>query len=234
MSNVKVVTAYVPIPVKHLNREQYMDYANRLVRTCDGKIAFFEDDKFEDLWLRKVRPHILDVPPAAPVPEDRYPDAKTNVMSHVIQHNRTTWSRRAVEEDPTIDVVIWLDLAIMKQGDFTGKKVTEDHVWDFVQRVGEYYDAGHTDIPFPGIEERKPINVHGNNWRFCGSTHIWPVRYLNAIDMCYKTELLRFLYHEKCVPLDLAIWPLVEYRSLLPFKWYKAEYDYTQLTEFPK
>ena len=100
----------------------------------------------------------------------------------------------------------------------------------FVEAVQMY---PFNDIPFPGITGRDPWLPHGNNWRFCGSTHVWPVKWLEAIHKSYCYNLRHFVHEYDCVPLDLAIWPLVEHSSGLPFKWYRAEYDNTQLRNFP-
>ena len=227
MNNVKVVSAFVPLKVKHLTAEQYHAYGDRLVRAADGHIRVFDDFPYEDCWLAKENPPMVPATPPAP---DRYETSEDFARSNVIQHSRTQWARLAVEEDPAIDVIIWLDYAVLKQGAWRNNPVKEEHIWNLIKKCEKYpFD----DIPFPGIEPVQPVNPHGNNWRFVGSTHIWPVKWLPLIDTVYKFATRRFIRHYTCTPLDLAIWPTVEQTSGLPFKFYQAEYDASQLTGFP-
>jgi hypothetical protein len=226
MPKVAVVSAFVPLNVRHLTADAYHELGQRMLDATKGRYRFFDNFPLEECWLSKENPPLV---PAAPTPSDRYATDADYVRSNIVQHSRTQWALKAWREDPTIDTIIWLDLGILKQGAHTGKPVTEDDVSQFVDAVA----ATHLDcIPFPGIEGQQPINVHGNNWRFCGSTHIWPTQLLTLIDQAYVRETRRFIREHKCTPLDLAIWPAVELHSGLPFHWYKAEYDRTQLTAF--
>ncbi|HET7641170.1 MAG TPA: hypothetical protein VFK47_20850 [Ktedonobacteraceae bacterium] len=225
-----VVTAYVPLNVKHLDAAKYHEYGERLKAACDGRLIWFDNWPLTDCWLYKEVTDPEQYSPATPTPEDRYEKPSDHTKSNIVQHSRTQWALLAKDVEPDVDVVVWLDLAILKQGAFTGKQITEDHVREFLKKVESY---PYNDIPFPGIEEKKEVLPHGNNWRFCGSTHIWPVKWLNEIDHQYRFYTKEFIRRHSAMPLDLAIWPAVEEKSGLPFKWYKAEYDYTQLTEFP-
>lgn len=215
----------------HLTGSQYKTLGAELITACDGKIRVFEHP-VDDCWLMN-QPGV-PVKVAAPVPADRYSSEAVNFLSNVIQHNRTTWALKMMEEDPDVEVAVWMDYGITKQGYWNGNPIKPEHIWNFLRAV-ERYDF--VDMPFPGIERMQPINPHGNNWRFCGSTHIWPRAWLPQIDAVYKEALMRFIKEWKAVPLDLAIWPTVEEvclrERLVPFTWYKAEYDNTQLTNFP-
>ncbi len=228
MLNVTVVTAFIPLSVKHLSVDQYKEFGARLKRACGERMCAFEGYDLSACWLT-THPELV-WKPATETPADRYSSPEEHIRSHIIQHSRTQWALKALEERPQTEVVVWLDYALLKQGEWRNNPITEDHVVEFLGKVSNGQWDG---IPFPGIEAAKPIDPHGNNWRFCGSTHIWPVRYLRAIDKCYRVKLLQFMRCYDCTPLDLAIWPLVERDSGLPFKWYKAEYDATQLTNFP-
>jgi hypothetical protein len=232
---VRVVTAYVPLNVKHLTPYQYRDLGTRMLNATRGRYHFFDQFPLSDCWLWKENPPLV---PAAPTPSDRYETPADYARSNIVQHSRTQWALMAANEHPDCEVIVWLDYGILKQGHWNGKPITEHHIGVFLDRVERWVLQGHDadvclTIPFPGIEEKKPIDVHGNNWRFCGSAHIWPVKYLRQIDACYKKKLRQFISCYDCTPLDLAIWPMVERDSGLPFEWYKADYDHTQLTEFP-
>jgi hypothetical protein len=230
---VKVVTGFVPLKIKHLTHEQYDVYYDKLLDGLDRhELPALMFESFAHLWCQQKHPDWLKLPLAAPRPTDRYETDEANMCSHFVQHNRTTWAMKAMHRHPTVDVWVWLDYGIMKQGAWCGRPLKPIHVHDFMCELQA--TPKWETIPFPGISGLDlPVSVHGNNWRFCGSTHVWPRRYLPEIDEAYKQELEWFVKEHNCVPLDLAIWPLVEKRHPeLPFRWYKAEYDYTQLTEF--
>lgn len=228
MTKVTVVSAFVPLDVKHLSRDQYLDYGRQLAEACcDHGVRIFSPWPLSHCWLSQENPPMV---PAAPVPADRYATPEANVQSNIVQHSRTQWAMLELEQHPDTDVIVWLDLAILKQGKWNGKPVTPEHIRWFLDHVAK---DPLTDIPFPGISGPGPIDPHGNNWRFCGSTHIWPTQFLPQINEEYRVELRRFIRKYGQVPLDLAIWPAVEYNSGLPFRWYQAEYDHTQLSNFP-
>lgn len=224
---VKVVTAYVPLPVLHVSREKYKSLGNRLVDAIPDNIFVFDDYGIEDCWAYSVR----STPPAQAVPSDRYASPADFVLSNIVQHQRTTWAMLAAVKEPDVDVWVWLDYGILKQGDFTGKPVTAKHVAEFVKRVATRPSL--LDIPFPGIWPRGPISDTGDNWRFCGSTHIWRKAWLPLIDKAYRRECKLFIERTNTVPHDLPIWAHTELSSGLPFRWYAANHDATQLTNFP-
>jgi hypothetical protein len=227
MNKVKVVTAYVPLPVTHLSTGDYHELGERLFNAVgQSKVQFYDQQPLDRCWAYQL---LKDLKPATETPADRYPSPEVHVMSHIVQHSRTQWALRAAA-DGEADVIVWLDLGIMKQGRHTGKHIRITDVQTLIERV-EQYDF--TDIPFPGIEGSHRYDPLGNNWRFCGSTHIWPVKWLGHIDRSYRFCLRQYVRQHGVAPLDLAIWPMVEKVSGLPFKWYKADYDRTQLTEFP-
>lgn len=229
MNKVTVVSAFVPLDVKHMRFEDYMSLGTRMLDAASaaGGSAVKITSALTHCWSHDL---CVNLPPATETPADRYATSQDHVKSHIVQHTRTQWAQEAVLSNPDTDVVVWLDLGILKQGEHTGKKINQDDVSWFVEAVQMY---PFHDMPFPGITGSDPWLPHGNNWRFCGSTHIWPVKWLEQIHHSYRSNLINFVTEHKCVPLDLAIWPMVERTSGLPFKWYQAEYDNTQLRNFP-
>jgi hypothetical protein len=228
---VGVVTGFVPLPVKHLTAEQYhnlWELTRNAVLDAGAVVVPFHDN-IEDMWLWKENPPMV---PANPVPMDRYAGPRENALSNIVQHNRTTWALRAAEMRPEVEVWVWLDYGIMKQGVWRNNPITPESVQKFIRRV-ESTPAPMDYIPFPGIADKGPVYQTGNNWRFCGSTHIWPKHYLPDIDSMYKNTLEKWIYEHKTTPLDLPIWALVEQNSKLPFRWYPAEYDASQLDNYP-
>jgi hypothetical protein len=234
--SVIVVSAYIPLPVKHLTGEQYRALGNRLANAAlPNRLVTFEHP-LEECWL--YNEPVLPIETAVPVPLDRYASAADNIKSHIVQHNRTEWALRAAEMYPEARTVVWLDYGVMKQGAWRNNPIEDAHVRTFLDRIIEY--PFERSMPFPGITCGEPIAPLGNNWRFCGSTHIWPVKWLPTIDRVYKSALRNFMRAYNRVPLDLTIWPEVEGRCAkegpdhVPFQWYPAEYDASQLLGFPE
>ena len=230
---VKSVTAYVPLEVKHLTRQQYAALGNGLVSALGDKIKVFYDYPLEDCWLyRYMKEHVMpDLPPATEVPSDRYATPHHMVLSNIVQHQRTAWAMMAAAAEPRVDVWVWLDYGVLKQGDWTGRPVTEQIIAEFIGRIEAMERMNY--IPFPGIWEKGVPSDTGANWRFVGSTHIWPKRYLPAIDRSYNWECRRFIQRTSTVPIDLPIWAYTELNSGLPFRQYAANHDATQFTGFP-
>lgn len=233
LTKIKVVSAYVPLDVRHLTREQYLNYGSMLADAVGRENMRIYNTPLEQCWLYKLmdKEGKLDLLPATQVPSDRYASPLHMVKSNIVQHQRTTWLKQAADEFPEVDTLIWLDLAIMKQGGFTGKPVTADVLRQFVERVNEASPLDH--IPFPGIWDKGPINPSGDNWRFCGSTHIIPRQFLAAVHDKYVFNCRAFIDDNHTVPLDLPIWAKTEQSAELPFRWYPANHDATQLSNFP-
>ena len=227
MPKVRVVTAYVPLNVTHLSAVKYHELGLRLDEACGGDLSFFDCYPFSKCWLAMAS----KLPPASAVPADRYPTPADMVKSNIVQHQRTTWAMEAAALDPSIDIWVWLDLGILKQGDWTGRPVTEDHIRSFLDRLR---NSNMGDIvPFPAIWGKGPISDTDVNWRFVGSTHIWPVKWLPAIDKAYKEEAANFIARTQTVPNDLPIWAHVEENHPeIPFVSYSGNHDNTQLVNF--
>lgn len=226
-NNVKVVSGYVPLEVKHIDPEGYARHRDALVGACGGRMRFFDNFPYSECWLAKHNPPMVGANQRA---TDRFDTDEQHARSNIVCCQFPEWGLLAAQEDPSIDVVVFLTSTVLKQGDFTGKRCHPEHIVQFLEKV-EQYDF--QDIPFPGITQVTPVNDHGDNWRFCGSCHIWPTKFLNQINSQFKFEALRFIRRVGKTPLDLHIWPAVEQNSKLPYRWYQAEYDYTQFTNFP-
>lgn len=244
----KVVTGYVPLDVKHLTEEQFRKYGDQLfISVLDPKhaapdgtidhhklISMYDDFKLEDCWLHKWlrERNLLDtIQPATDAPTDRFATPHHMVLSNILMHQRTTWMVMAAQEDPSAEVLVWIDFGIFKQGDFTGKPVREEHIKELISRIER---STFDNIPFPGIWPDKAVpSDTGPNWRFAGSVHIIPRKHLFLVDEFYRYECRKFIERTGTVPLDLPIWALTEINTTLPFHWYQANHDATQFTNFP-
>jgi len=234
---VKIVTAFVPLdpPPIHFKPEQYHAYAASMANAA-GKERFraFNPFLLEECWLYKwlEERNWLDLPPATSPAADRYPTPKHFVLSNIVQHSRCQWLSLAADEDPQCDVLVWMDYAIRKQGhSWDGHPgVEEHHITEFLEKIE---NSTFQDIPFAGIWDKTPIDPHGDHWRFVGSLHVIPRHWLAYVRWFYEHECRRWIEIYKTVPLDLPIWAILESNTSLPFRWYAANHDATQLTHFP-
>lgn len=228
INRVRVVTGYVPLKVQHMNPLEFHEHGDRLELAVRDhcKMTVFRDFPYEKCWLAKEDPPRIGGNPRA---EDRFASDEEHVRSNVVCNQFVEWAWQAYKKHPKTDVIVAMTYTVMKQGDFTGARVQADHIQDFLERVKTY---DFKDVPFPGISsgQYEPL---GHNWRFCGSTHIWPTKWLKKIRHDYKEAVRTYIEVYERTPLDLAIWPLVETNSSVPFRWYQAEYDATQFTNFP-
>jgi hypothetical protein len=236
---VKAVCAYVDLGFQPLAEqgsclpaEKFRSYAAQMGEAIGHKnLRFFDHYPFAECWaVREFFPRIMR--PNCPTAPDRFTNTVEHARCQYVQHQRLTWARMAAVEDPEVDVWVWLDTGVLKQGAWRGEKVEPHHITDFFDKVRRHPPVN--SIPFPGILPRYPIADNDQHWRFCGSVHIWPTRFLPALEDLYKQELRKFVMRTNTIPGDLPIWGHVEARDELPFRFYQGEYGYTQFTNYPE
>lgn len=228
MQKVKVVTAYVDLGLSKRPASSFHALGQELALACGERIRVYPDFPFQRCWVAAETQAAY--PAANRRAEDRFVNDTEHVRSNIIQHSPLQWLTLAAAEDPEPTAFVWLGYSILKQGDFTGKRVRPKDVHKFLTAV-EKYPFGN--IPIPSIRPEDPVLPYGDNWQFVGSTLIIPRTHLPAVWRSYKAELRNFVLKYKAIPLDLAIWPAVVRNSGLPFRPYPAEYDATQLANFP-
>lgn len=226
-TNVKVITAYCDLGLTKRPRQEFTDQGDQLIWAAGKDIKVYEYDK-NDAWNW---PKYKDYPAANARAFDRFADELEHARSNLIQHTPVQWLEEAAMDFPQTDVFVWMGFSLLKQGDFTGKRIQPHHVAEFVGKLKSWKPNG---LPFPGINKVPyQLEPFGDNWRFCGSTLVVPREYVFRLGTAYRANFEAFVRQHKAIPLDLAIWPMVEFSSGLPIRWYAAEYDYTQLTNFP-
>src|SRR5581483_1852491 len=99
MSNVVVVSGYVPLKVKHVSQEKYRELGDAMFQAAaaGGAQTYLGGGEFGELWLAKNYPGAAELPPAHEVAADRYDSPAEFVASNIIQHQRTTWALEAAE-----------------------------------------------------------------------------------------------------------------------------------------
>lgn len=230
MNKVRVITGYVPLSVHHMDKRQFRWHLEELRKAIyPSDLEVWEAD-YDTCWLAKHKPPMVGANPRA---EDRFKTDEEHARNNVVCCQFVDWAHRTAVAwaAGTPDVVVALTATVMKQGAFTGKPVKAQHIQAFLRKVENY---NFSDIPFPGITNHVgPVDPAGHCWRFCGSTHIWPVKWLAHIERIFKAKTLAFIAKHGKTPLDLQIWPEVERCAGLPYRFYQAEYDATQFTNFP-
>ena len=236
MGRVAVVTGWVPLQTRHVTEAYHDNCIKMLAAAVDGGAASYVGRK----ELKGCHAYMWkDLRPAMYPEPDRYPTEQDCTNSNIVQHERLIWALEAWKETRA-DVLVWLDYGLLKQGhNWKAGPVLPIHVKEFVERVSEVEEWN--EIPFPGIwnmDYDKPWDPPVDGWagvpfRFVGSTHIWPIKYLPEIATVYYSELARFITRTQRMPVDLPIWCYTERRSpWLPWRQYLAEYDRTQLTNY--
>ncbi len=227
MASVKVITAYTDLMLTKRPSEDFHKLGKELVEVCGPDIAVKNYHPGEAWSVQEF----YGFPAANPRAHDRFVTNEEHAKSNLIQHTPIQWLEDAMIEFPNVDVFVWMGYSILKQGAFTNRRIMPHHVYDFVQRLKTWKPDS---IPLPGIAYGiSPISPFGDNWRFCGSTLVVPREYVFRVGRAYRECLRAFVHTHKAIPLDLAIWPMVEFMAGLPIRWYTAEYDNTQLTNFP-
>jgi hypothetical protein len=227
MTKVRLVSAYVDLGLTKRPAPDFHVLGNQLEAAAKGRSRIFRNFPFAECWLPWTFTWNAH-PPANPRAEDRFVSELEHVRSNYIQHSPMQWMHTAWEEDHSSDVFVWMGYSILKQGDFTGRRIKPWHVTAFLDHLEEWEPSG---VYMPGITEKAPIQPYGDNWRFCGSTIVVPAPHVGPLYEAYKSTAIKFIRAYKAIPLDLAIWSMVE--EQYPINWYQAEYDHTQLTNFP-
>lgn len=233
---VRVVMGDVPLNLKggvHVDghattQEHRRELGARLIEACDGKAITFLNFPLEKCWLYKDDPP-LTCEALGPW-EHKFPSVEEYAKWCMVICQFIEWGYMAYKNDPSIDMIVHFSYTLLKQGDFSGKPITQDHVRDFLKRVKTY---DRNDIPYPGCSRIGPPNPHGQNWRFASSTLIWPTKYLKQLRKEFKYYTRLHIKKYKQIPSDVMVWPEVERYSALPFRQYRADFDHTQLTNFP-
>ena len=215
-----------------LPREKFAAYGEGIKEAVGAEnVVMFWDYPYDQCWVAKEF-NLNALHPNNPTPQDRFADSWQHLRCSAVQHERTTWAMQAAALRPDVDVWIWLDIGVLKQGAWRNNPVTKDSIKRLFDRVAAT-PAPMDSIPFPGITERQMVYPTGNVWRFVGSTHIWPATFLPEIHAVYKEVLRQWIAKHQTLPIDLPIWAMVEQGSSLPFKFYPAEYDASQMDNYP-
>lgn len=209
----KLVTAYVPIPEHPRGPEEYGALGEKLGGVPVRKKCYYS--RLEDLWMTKFINAAKFMPRAS---EGDNP-SKNTMAYHSVNHQKSTWLKWAKEEDPDIDVLVWVDYGIFRLPGITNQKI-----YDFMERLDD------KAIYAPGCWNKGVVeNVHPC-WRFCGSVIAIPRDMVDRFDYECRVAARQHITATKNVEWEVNTWARVEQKSKLPFHWYKADHNETLFT----
>jgi hypothetical protein len=215
---VVVVTGYVEIPGHPRGPDEYHHLGGRLGELRAAPVRPFRC-ALSDCWLSE---HVRDSDVAHSVADN---PKKNTLAYHVVQHQKTAWLVRAMETDPRADVLVWIDYGILHQ-----PRVTPRVIDDFLQKV--HNRATRTAVEIPGVWERSGGSHATPDWRFCGSALVAPRSLVQSFHEAVREVTLERLEADQHVTWEVNDWAQVERRGLLPIRWYKADHDQSQFTNY--
>jgi len=215
MTKVAVVTGYVRIPGHPRTPEEYEQLGAQLHELRAAQIHVFRDE-LESCWLSE---HVRD----QEIEHAVFDNPKKNTLSyHVVQHQKTAWLVRALEADPETDVFVWIDYGIFSQ-----PGVTANIIDDFLRRV-----EARSEIVIPGCNTKPSGLFEQPDWRFCGCSFVIARDLVRSFHEAVHDVTLERLRTTGRVTWEINDWAEVDRRKILPIRWYRANHDHTQFTNY--
>ncbi len=211
----KLVSGYIPIIDHPRGPEEYGKLGELLAGVPVPKKCFYQ--RVQDTWLAK---YLQKTELPARAAEHDNP-AKNSLAYHCVNHQKSSWLVQAADEDPTADVLVWVDYGI-----FRLPGVNNQAIYEFINKLDDkaIYAPGCWDKP-EVIETAYPC------WRFCGSVIAVPRKLVDTFD--YNCRVSARQHHTKTQTIDWEVntWARVEAKHKnMPFKWYKADHDVSMFT----
>lgn len=212
---VKLVTGYVPIPGHPRTAAEYGELGDKLGGVPVPKKAFY--GRVQDTWMHK---YVEKLPFTPRTSEGDNPE-KNTLAYHYVNHMKSTWLVQAADEDPTADVLVWIDYGI-----FRLPNISNQIVYEFAERLDD------KSIIVPGCWD-KPAVVEAAYpcWRFCGSVIAVPRKLVDVFDYNCRVAARQHISATKNVEWEVNTWARVEAKHKnLPIAWYKADHNETLFT----
>lgn len=214
--SARLVTGYVPTPVRHRSHDEYQALGRRLGEIRVPTSLFL--DRLESCWMWRLLRD--EYPEATAVPNG---DPAKNTLEYLaIQHQKVSWMSQAAKENPSVDTFVWMDYGILHIPD-----LTEQHITEFFARVRD------NDLAIPGCWEQRPMALEEDvSWRFCGGLLVCPRTLLTTLDAAIREEAELHIQQTGHVEWEVNTWARVEQRQVLPIRWYAANHDLTMVTHY--
>ena len=217
MTNIRVVTAFVPIDNHPRPPEEYSELGKGLRAIRAPLKAFY--NRVEDCWLYK---DLSRLGPVAHSVGDN--PAKNSLAYHIVQHQKPEWLAAASTIDKEADVFVWIDYGILHV-----PGVTADVINEFLNQVKS------NDLAIPGCwEQGRPIMDDAPCWRFCGGLLVVPRSLLHRFYVEYRDRTMRNINLKRNVTWDVNDFARLEKYGSLPIRWYQADHNETMFTGYSK
>lgn len=221
MTKVRLVTGFVPIPDHPRSEGEYHRLAKGFEEIGAEPLVYKTPLKY--CWLQDWFDHRSDRGEHTFMVSRGDNPAKNTTAYHVVQHQKTEWLRQATFDDGDAETFIWIDYGIFHQPGVTAAVIS-----DFLKRIRP------KDFAIPGCWPvgYNPNGARDPNWRFCGSVAVVPRIYVGefnaAVKMITKARV-RMLNH---LTWEVNDWADVEGLKSLPIRWYAADHNQTQFTNY--
>ena len=211
-----VVTGFVKIPGHPRGPEEYDRQGARLGELHEAPVRPFRCELC-DCWLDE---YVCDKEVVHAIGDN---PKKNTLAYHVVQHQKTSWILQAAKTDPSADILIWLDYGILHQ-----PGVTIQIIDDFLRRV-----RAQPQLAIPGAWKRSDEGVDDSpDWRFLGSSLVVPRDYALPLHASVRDVTLERLEASHYVTWEVNDWAEVDRRGMLPIRWYQADHNHTQFTNY--
>ena len=222
MTKVCIVTGFTPIPDHPRSELEYHAWGSRFTEVAGEHSRVFYDTPLKNCWLQNWLDTRSDKHDFI-VSRGDNPN-KNTIAYHAVQHQKTEWLKLATMADDNADTFVWMDYGIFHQPGVTAAVIS-----DFLKRVRP------NDFAIPGCWNPKDgvrLDQSMPNWRFCGSLAIVPRQYVVEFDALVKMTTkarVRFLNH---LTWEVNDWADVELMKKLPIRWYEADHNEKQFTNY--
>jgi hypothetical protein len=220
MSNVLVVTGFVPIPDHPRAASTYHELGRRLTGIKQAPVQVFQN-ALEDTWLRRLIEH-HPLPITHAIADN---PAKNTLAYHCVVHQKTAWMVEGARLRPDAEVIVWIDYGILHLPD-----VTVALIDNMLARA-----RAETQIAIPGCWPKtnlERIDLSYPCWRFCGGAVICHREYVERFHQMVREDVEDRIRRNGHVSWEVNTWARVEARGQLPVRWYAADHNSTMFTGY--
>jgi hypothetical protein len=222
------ITGFVkdPFKARHLTQDACRDLGDRLKAALPGRIHAFDYGwTLDSCWaypLLQANPDLA--PSCASPPADRFATPGDMVRSNIVLMQRYHWMALAAKLYPDVDVFAWIEYTVLKQSG-----VTESVLVSFVDELERQpCDA----VTLPGCWPKSPINDAEAHWRFVGSCWVCPRDLAQRVYQAVRDVVEMRTRITGQLSWDMNSMAYVELLDILPIRWYPANHDETQFTNY--
>ena len=216
MTNVKVVTGYIPIKDHPRSAEEYGECGEKL-RDLKTPVQPFYGN-VTSTWLYQM----IEALPFYPTWAQADNKKKNTLAFHCVQFQKFQWLYEASRMDQDADTFMWLDYGMI--GYVPG--VTAAVINGCLDRIRK------DDFAIPGCWPIGEINDAFPCWRFCGGLMIVPREYVQSLKNAIQAITMLHVHATKRVTFEVNELARLEQTGKVPIRWYQADHNETMFTGY--